>query len=172
MPKAQSDKFANQAVITVTESAANTLTFKKLETGISLFEKLAWLICRVEYFPANLAAAIFNGDGDGVNIALTTTDQLTSIAIANNAVLDLMLLARNDYGAAATMLMRHGPITKDFSTLPGGGLLVPPNPLYAACVGNGLVSAMTVYVKLFYTTYELSPEEYWELVESRRMIAS
>lgn len=166
------DLFANQAVITCTESAANTLTFKKLETGISLFEKLAWIIHRIDYYISNRLAAEFNGDGDSLAFALTTTDQLTSLALSNAAVLDWMEWMRADYGTAAAMVPAVSPITKDFASLPGGGLIVPPNPLYLGVKGTGLVAADTVTVKFYYTNRALSPDEYWELVESRRIISS
>jgi hypothetical protein len=156
----------------VTQAAINTLVFKKLETGISLFEKIAWLISRVEYFVANLGATTFNASEDYMTLALVATDQLTGLAITNNAVLDLLQICRYDWGAAANGGLREFPYTKDFSTLPGGGLLVPPNPLYLGVSSSGLALVASVTAKIFYTTYELAVEEYWELVESRRMISS
>lgn|SRR3972149_1952170 len=172
MAETMKDKFANQAVITCTESAANTLTFKKLETGISLFEKVAWVISRIEYFVSNQLAAVFNGDGDSLQFALTATDQITTLSLTNAAVLDYIELMRGDYGTAASMHFINRPITKDFSSLPGGGILCPPNPLYLGVKGTGLVNADTVIAKLFYVNLALKAEEYWELVESRRIISS
>lgn len=172
MAKQQSDKFANQAVITVTESAINTLTFKKLETGISLFEKMAWLIARMEYYVFDLSGTQFNAAADSLEIALTATDQLSAIPLTNAAVLDYLKYTRSDIGAAASGYISPQPYVKDFSTLPGGGLLVPPNPLYLAAKGTSLVAVSTVTAKILYTNYELSTEEYWELVESRRIISS
>lgn len=172
MAKKSTDKFANMAVIGCTESAANTLTFKKLETGISLFEKMAWIIHRVEYFYNVVTAAQFNADADSLVIALTTTDQLSSLAIYNNAIIDLAVLQRTDFGTPATGWLTHKPIYKDFSSLPGGGLIVPPNPLYLGAQGTSLAAASVTFARLFYTNYELSADEYWELVESRRLVSS
>jgi hypothetical protein len=172
MSKLQTDRFPNQAVIQVTESAPNTLTFKKLETGISLFEKIAWIIARVEYYVSSTLAAQFNADGDYEDIALTTTDQMTALALTNAAVIDYMSVHRQDYGVAASGGLITKPFVKDFTSLPGGGILVPPNPLYLGAKGTGLVAASTITAKFFYTTYELEKDEYWELVESRRIISS
>jgi len=166
------DQFVNQAVINCLESAANTLTFKKLETGISLFEKMAWLIQRVEYFFADMTATVFNSTGDKVTVAISTTDQLASLSISNAAVLDILAVQRRDFGAAAVADLYSEPYTKDFSMLSGGGLLVPPNPLYLGVVGSGMAAAMEAVVKIFYTNVELSIDQYWELVESRRIISS
>jgi hypothetical protein len=165
------DQFANLAVITVVESAANTLTFKKLETGISLFEKMAWIIARIEYDVA-YGMPYFDAHGDQIEMALCATDQITSLGYANNAVIDKLTITRIDTGTPATSMMAQRPWTKDFSSLPGGGLIVPPNPLYAGAKGLSITAAMTVTLRLFYTNLQLSVDQYWELVEARRMISS
>lgn len=167
--KSTGDKYVNQAVIEATESAANTLTFKKLETGISLFEKVAWLIERVEYFFSDYGLL---GTTDSVTFALTTTDQMASLSLKNAAVIDYMNILDLNDGAPATSFRIIQPTTKDFSQMSGGGLLVPPNPFYLGIVGVGLASPATVTAKIFYTTVQLTPDEYWELVESRRIISS
>lgn len=165
------DVFANQAVITVTESAANTLTFKKLETGISLFDKVAWIVHRLEYY-FFMSAANWNGDSDSLTMALTVANNITSLSLTDPNVLDLLQVSRQDWGAAASMFPCYRPTVKDFSPLPGGGLITPPNPLYGAAVGSGLAGAQTYYLKMFYTVKELKTEEYWELVEARRLVSS
>ena len=172
MAKVQTDQFANQAVITLTESAANTLTFKKLETGVSLFEKVAWLISRIEYFFTPGDFSYFNGTGDALTVALTTTSSITSLPITDATVLDIFQLTRLDFGTAANAIMTELLRYKDLSALAGGGLLVPPNPIYGAIQGSGLSTAATVYLKIFYTVITLEPAQYWELVEARRIIAS
>lgn len=170
MAKGSTDQFVNQAVITCTESAANTLTFKKLETGISLFEKVAWIISRIEYFISGISN--LNSSGDSLTMAITSTDQITGLALTNAAVIDLLYYLRIDYGTAANEVPIAMPFTKDLSTFSGGGLIVPPNPLYLGVVGSGEAAASTVTAKFFYRTLELSPDQYWELVESRRIISS
>lgn len=166
------DKFSNSAVITVTESAANTLTFKKLDTGIPLFEKVAWIIQRIEYFINDLAAGQFNASGDYMTLALTATSSVAFLALEDPAVIDLLQIRRSDFGAAANAYLEKMPWVKDFTSLPGGGLIVAPNPLYLAAKGNGLVAASSSLAKIFYTNYPLAVDEYWELVESRRIIVS
>jgi len=166
------DKFPNMAVISVTESALNTLTFKKLETGISLFEKVAWVIHRIEYLITAASYGYFDAAGDTLEIALAATDQMSSLSITNAAVIDYQYIARLALGAAATGLFMESPLVRDLSTLPMGGVIVPPNPLYLGVKGTSLTAATTVTARFFYTTYPLSPDDYWELVEARRIIAS
>lgn len=166
------DKFANTAVITVTESAANTLTFKKLDTGVPLFEKMAWIVHRIEYFINDIAAGQFNASGDYMTLAITASAAVAALTMEDPAVLDLLQIRRSDFGAAANAHMDVFPWVKDFHQLPGGGLIVAPNPIYLAAKGTGLVAASASLVKIFYTNYALQPDEYWELVESRRIIVS
>jgi len=166
------DKFVNMATIQLTESAANTLTFKKLETGISLFEKVAWIIHRVEYLFSAASYATFNGSGDVVEYGLAASDQITALAITNAAVIDYGFLARLDLGTAASGNFYESPLIRDLTTLPMGGILVPPNPLYLAVKGTGLSAATILTARFFYTTYVLTPDDYWELVEARRIISS
>jgi hypothetical protein len=172
MAKQQVDKFANQAVIVCVESAANTLTFKKLETGVSLFEKVGWLISRIDYFWHLATLDLLVAASDISYVALTATDQMTSLPLTNAAIIDEAAVGFCLRGTAASFEIRELTITHDLSTLPGGGILIPPNPIYGAIMSASLATAATVTMKIFYTNYALDPDEYWELVESRRIISS
>lgn len=167
----EKDVFVNQAFLSVVESAINTLTFNKLETGISIHEKIAWLIARIDYTldlnPTNFAAT-----SDAVDFGISTSDALSAINLGTTAAVDFNTVTRFDIGTAASGFFAQMPIGKDFSNLPGGGLLVPPNPLYAWVKGLALGSVMTIRARLFYTVKVLKLEDFWELVELRRMIGT
>lgn len=169
------DKFTNMATITVTETAANTLTYKKLETGISLTEKVAWLIARIEYYYTGNFSD-FNAANDALHLGLCVSNarasQTSADSYTDSTLLDKVELIRSDYGAAAAAEMISRPIVKDWSTVPGGGILVPPVPLYGFAQGISLAGATTTVIKLFYTLISLQPADYWELVEARRIISS
>jgi len=172
MPTVGTDKFANMAAIGVTETGANTLTFAKLETGISLFEKMAWIINRIEY-RVTPSLTDFADSGDLLDMALTVSGTLTSIGTYNEpAILNWYRLIYHESGTPANFAFFESPRIIDLSTLPGGGLIVPPNPLYLAAKGTGLGAAQSVYCRFWYTNLALKPEEYWELVESRRIIST
>ncbi len=174
--KTSNDEFANVATITVTETGANTLTWKKLETGISLTEKVAWIINRVEYFVTGNVSTDFNAANDRLFVALsvaqTAATLVTAAAYVDPTILDLYVLSREDIGAAASGLLMERPYIKDFSTLPGGGIIVPPTPLFMGAQGVSLANAQTVVVKMYYTLINLSTDQYWQLVEARRVISS
>lgn len=165
------DQFANIAAISVTESAANTQTSTKFSFPFSIMDKMALLISRIEYWFEGYA--LFNSGDDRTILALTCNSTVTSIVNqADPLIVDSARLGRVDYGAAATGLLRQEPFVKDFSSLPGSGILVAPNPLYAMIQSTGASGASSGSIKLFYTYMELSSDEYWQLVESRRIISS
>ena len=62
------------------------------------------------------------------------------------------------------------PLVRDFSNMPGQGILVAPSPLYGFVEGVAMPGACYMYIKLFYTYVELSTDEYWQLIESRRIV--
>lgn len=166
------DKFANYAIISVVESAANTLTFKKLETGISLNEKVAWIINRVEYLSNQINATIFNATGDSLDFGMSLSNAFTTPNLAENTIIDCNKFTRIDIGASASGEMQLQPWVKDFSALPGGGIIVPPTPLYLYAMGTGLTGVAAMTARIHYTLKTLKIDEYWELVEARRVLSS
>jgi len=163
------DRYANVAHIQVTESAANTLTYKKLETGISLFEKMAWVISRIEYYWLAFALADAN---DGLTVGITTSNNPSSLVPEHVAVVDMTRFEMIYLGVPANALLLTAPVIRDFSELPGGGLIVPPNPIYLALEGLSQPAALVMDARIYYTAVQLKGYEFWELVESRRIISS
>jgi hypothetical protein len=171
--KAVQDTFANLAFLTVTETAANTLTFAQLQIASNLMDKkYALVINRAEYL-TSVAATVFDTTGDYINIALVVSNKLTTIAdLSQPEVLDMVQFMRTDYGTAATSITQQFPIVKDFTNLPGGGILVPADRLYLAAKGTGLASASVSYVRMYYTVKEITVNDYWELIEARRIMTT
>lgn len=169
--KGKADSYANFAAIKVVESAANTQTSAKFAFPFSIMDKMALVISRLEYWlstPDKLDTT-----GDYVYLALTAAATITDISAQNDPlIIDNYLYLRRDLGTAATGIIFQQPTIKDFSDLPGGGLLVAPSPLYAMAQGSGCSAANVAWFKMFYTYIELASDEYWQLVESRRIISS
>jgi hypothetical protein len=166
------DTYANLCIVTVAEPAINTLTFKKIDAQISFNQKVAWIISRVEYFVSSLAAATFNGDSDALHFGLSCANSWVAPTLEEITILDFNWVQRLDYGAAAAQERSHMPILKDFSNLPGGGMLVPPAPLFGFLKGNGLAVVTTMTARIYYTVLDLSPDDFWQLVETRRVLVS
>jgi len=170
--KGDASGFANYALIQVTESAANTLSFKKLETGISLMDKVAWVINRVEYILDSLLAARFDTNGDSSVFGLCVSNAFATPDFNQDTIIDYNSIQRADYGTSAVAFLNQQPFIKNFADLPGGGILVPPVPLYLYAKGTGLAAAQTIQARIHYTVRELAESDYWGLIEARRVISS
>jgi hypothetical protein len=165
------DSYSNIAAVYVTESAANTQTSAKFQFPFSIMDKMALLINRIEYWFEGLSS--FNGADDRSIMALGAAAAIVNLNLQSDPlIIDSTRIMRMDYGVAASGFLVGQPFIKDFATLPGGGILVAPNPLYAIIQSTGAAAALAGTVKLFYTYMELATEDYWQLVESRRVITS
>jgi hypothetical protein len=170
--KADLSSFTEQAIITVTESAANTLTFAKLTTGVSIYDKIGWIINRLEWRFGGSLNAFFNGTADSLALALTMSNAAASLSDTDPAIIAIRRWQRTDFGTAANAQIQPLTWVDDFSTLPGGGLLVLPNPIYGAALGSGLTTASTTYIRMFFTPVELSDQDYFNLVQARQLLIS
>lgn len=167
-------QYASPAVFVVTETAANTLTYEKLETGLSIYDHIGWVIQRAEMIPANGDYALFNTAGDGLVVSLLMSNALTAAQLLpeNPALYMQWGLVRVDWGTAAAADIVETCYVKDYTGLEGGGMLVLPNPLYVGVYGVGLSGAATVTLKLWYKAIELSDQDYFNLVQSRQLLIS
>lgn len=168
--KRAQDQFPQLAYLTVTESAANTITFAQLQTGGMLFERRALIIHRVEYYFGTTQLALLTAEADYINTGLSTNSSISGVSINDPNIIDLVLIQREDDGTAATSHRYQAPHVRDFTSLPGGGLLVPAHPLYLFVQGQSLASAANMDCRIYFTTRELSANDFIELVEAMRII--
>jgi hypothetical protein len=165
------DSFANIAAVKVTMSGTDTFTAVKFNFPFSIMDKMGLIISRIEY-TINAISAL-NSALDwvltGLCVAAAVVDPLSQ---SDPNIVDNRILTRYDLGTAASGVLHEEPYIKDFAQLAGGGLLVAPNPLYGFLTSSGAGAALNGWVKLFYTYKELATDEYWQLVESRRIITS
>jgi hypothetical protein len=168
--KKMADKFSNVARVSVTMSAAQTLTFNELNTGIAIFDKAAWIIHRIEYYFGVSTVNEMTADGDYLVVGLSTNNSITSIATTLPQVIDMVRLYRHDFGAAASGSLLVQPLVRSFEDLPGGGLIVPGDKLYLGMDTVGLANAGFCEARIRFSYMQLSQADYWELVESTRVI--
>ena len=165
------DQYCNIAAVKPTEASAGTAVYEKFAFPFSIMDKMALLISRIEYLFGSLQN--LNSGTDYVLSGLSVSSNVSDLTIQSDpAVIDSCRIARYDFGTAASGMLQQQPLIKDFSSLPGGGLLVAPNPLYGFCLSSGAGGVMLCWIRMYYTYMELSSDEYWQLVESRRVISS
>lgn len=164
----EKDKFPNIIVKRATQSAANTITFEEIQVGLNLFDRAGLLITRVEYSPSEASLNEMTAEGDVIEMGLTNNDGLSSLLPSDEQVLDVASLQRRDFGTAASAQILERTLQRDFSTLPGGGILVPPKPLYIGIASTGLASAAVADFRIYFVVIRLESSEYLELLETRR----
>lgn len=170
--KSIAGEYVSLAILTGVESAANTLTFEKLESGISIYDHVGWVLSRVEWRLTGGTLALFNGTGDALSSALLMSDKPTSLVDDDPAIYVKRAWTRLDFGTAANARIESTTWVDDYSNLPGGGLLVLPTPLYLGLQGSGLTGAATVYAKLFFKSIDMSNEDYFNLVQARQLLTN
>jgi hypothetical protein len=79
-------------------------------------------------------------------------------------------LQRIDIGTAASGFFVDFPKKLDFTNLPGGGILVPADRLYVGVKSTGASGVNGVKMRLYYTVMQLATEDYWQLIEARRIM--
>ncbi len=158
------DKFANTLYDTVTESSANALTFKEITIGLTIFDKVALLIARFEY---TAEESQLTAVGDIIEFGLSASNSWSDPDPSEGSIIDYNSFNVKDYGTAGVNRIVVDPYVKDLSTLPGGGLLVSPKPLYLFVKGASLPNPGTVKLRLFFTIVKMKDAEYFELLEAR-----
>lgn len=167
--KESKDKFANKFYGSVTESAANTLSFAEIPTNVDVFAKSAWVLHRLEWYIPEAVWDLLVASADSVQIALTSSRQISTLKLDNSAVIDLLELMEVTWNATS-ILISQNPIIRDFTGLPGGGLIIAPRPLYIAVKGTSLTAAVDAELRGYFTRLDLTADEYIELVDFYRIV--
>lgn len=166
-----SDKYANQGYVKLSPTL-NTLSFGELATFVSIFEKKAFLINRVEYFWNVPAMIEFDAETDNAAFGLSTSDTFDTAGLGVSQIFDYNMLLLNLQAAGVSGEVIWEPYVKDLSTLPGGGSLVPCRPIFLWCATSGFTVAGVLEARIYFTVVDLKADEYWELVEATRLVGA
>ncbi len=165
------DKYANQAFVSLVPTL-NVLSFRELATFVSVFEKRAFLIARIEYFFTSSTLLELDAETDFVNFGLSTSDTFAAATLQVPQIFDFNQVMIGLAGAGVSSHVHTQPFLKDLSTLPGGGHLVPCRPIFLWMASGGFVAAGKLSARLYFTVVDLKAEEYWELVEATRLVGA
>jgi hypothetical protein len=123
----------------------------------------------VEY-KYSFSAGLTLTDLDFFAYGLRADSSLVAPDITDPAVIDVHYYNYYVVGTITARNSVHDRDVTDFTAMPSGGLIVAPTSLYAYLV-NGLTGiTVTLSVRVWFTLVDLSTEDYWQLVESRRKI--
>jgi hypothetical protein len=149
-------------------TGANTLTFDEIDVGVNIFDKAALILSRLEYDPAAASLQDLDDDGDQIVMGLTASNNISSLSPNQAEVIDRVMVLEIEQGTPANFVHFTNPIVHDFSGLPGGGLLIPPKPLYLAAYSSGMTVAGVVDIRMYFRILRLEASQYLELLETRR----
>lgn len=160
--KASKDKFSQRTFVDITMSAANTLTFKKIDFAVGLFQGVALKLHKIEYHPTLASYRELAANTDSFFIGLTLRNTLTALDPTDLSVID----SRGLIGMGAGVEPLTRPIVTDFTTLPEGGMLTLANPLYAAMITTGAAAASQCRIVIHYSFLSLAAGESMELLQT------
>ena len=137
MGKVTADKFANVAFADITQSAINTLGLEPVRFAVGIFQGVGLIIHRILYYPTSATARQVVGATDNISFGLTTTDAITAIDdITQPSIIDRHTLL----GVGVNVEPVKIPFITDWTQLPGGGRILPANPIYLALDSGGLAT--------------------------------
>jgi len=162
------DKYSNLIQVTMEESAANTLTFGAIDLGLTIFQKVGIIVNRIVIDWTTQVLSDFVNDDDSMTVALTQSDQISTLALTESAVIWKAQRVRFNFGTPANSIITDVQREYSFEAMPGGGELMAPRPLYWACKGNGMSATFAMVMRIYFRILELKADEYFEILESRR----
>lgn len=162
--KGKKDAYANLAYASVTHSAANTLTFSQIQFAVGLFQGIALLLHRVFWFPGAATLREVVTVADDLQMAITTSNRISAILDMRDPA---VIVSKRLIGIGVAVEPREIPMISDFTALPGGGRLMPANPVYLASAATGFAAAQNVTCCMEFTFVELQAADYLELIQSQ-----
>ena len=71
------DNYVNMIDVSVAQTVINTTVFEEIKIGVSLYDKVAVRVERLEYYPANVAAEV-QAATDTFRAGITQSNQLAT----------------------------------------------------------------------------------------------
>ena len=164
MAKAKKDVYANRAFVEVTQAAANDISFQQLAFAVGVFQGIALKLLRIEYHPNMGTLKQVDHDSKYLAAGITLRDDLTNLNPTNQSIISRVQWATPS--DVADPAIKQFPVTVDFTTLPGEGLLIPANPIYACVQSGGIDSVATMRMILYFVFVQLSDREAIELLQT------
>lgn len=163
------DRFGNYYKVSVSTSAADTLTFQEWPTGYSIKDGYGFIIHKIKYRVSTVYLAMFTTDLDYLIAGVCTNNLALTAALlrpgVSDSIIDTLVISKRLLTDVGFVYTDEDHI-HDFTNEPGGGKLVAPKPLYLVVHSFGLSQVIAVQFDITYTMVKLSEPLYRELYES------
>lgn len=164
------EKWSQIAYINVLESAPATLTFAGLSVFSNILSNQAMIIHRAEYTFRNTDFTALTADQDQMIFGICGSNTIETIVMDNPEVYDYNDLVSKEEGTPEWAALIVQPKIKEWTGLPGHGLLVPADRLFAYVKGISIGSALELTVRVFFSLEELAAADYLELAQAMRVL--
>ena len=161
------DRYSNIASIGVTQSAANSITFAELLTGISLGQGIGMVIDQIDYYiDTVLVDMILNTDRIAVawTVSSAPPSLLLSSAVADSRIIHLATMAEPADGVANNSNTNPMIFPISFQFFPG--LIVASPRLFFGIHSTGFTGNRSAQSRLYFRYLDLTSQEYLELAEA------
>lgn len=172
MPKTTLDRYPQKAILETTISTglgATVTTLKKLETGITNLQKIAWDVKRIRFafdneVMANMNTALeYRFFGISASSSPSQNSNFTNASLYDYLKIDQAMTA---VAGAPSWAQWTTPIDHDFPQ----GLLVLPQNIYAITRGYDSAAALgpwPCHMEIDYLEIEIGPEDWYDLLQMR-----
>lgn len=182
MAKIATTDFAFPIVFNVPfASAVDTLSFEQVQPQTSINDKLGWILHRAEWFlPHEAAQAFLNADAPfTLEVGISNSNSFTTPQSDNPAI-----KWRSRWTGAADNAISTGtgrnewvaPFVSDLSTLPGGGILMLPYPLFGFTNIRGTIptgiATVSTFFRLYVSQVQLSDSDFFAMLQANQLLIS
>lgn len=172
------DQYAQVAYMHHQVPIAGTLSWTLLQIAQFALDapKLGLKIARVEFdiyeWIANCLSHAGAASIDTLTVGLSISNLVAAITQDRPEV--VYAASRTCYfGTNVGVNFSVDPIIRvDFTTFPGGGILIPADKLYLGGSSDNVGTATDITARMWYTVVPLTAESYLELIEQRTILST
>lgn len=160
----QTDKFANVAAVGVTESAAGTMTFAEMTTGVALGRQTGILIDQLDYYVDTTSLERLLATQDAIEIGWFSSNSMSSFNVADRRQLHQISITQGTIiGTPASGGTIHiSPMVYQFFP----PMIIAAPRLFLGVLGTSIAQVLTIQSRMYFRYIDLSPQEYIELAEA------
>lgn len=162
------DRYANRLGISVTESAAGTLSFQELVTGVGFQTKKGMLIDEISYFIPQSTLALLLAEADLVRFGITSSTGVTDLEdVTDSRILHSGQLTIRGFGTPANAIAFLNPIVFQFFP----SIIHAHIRIFLGIQSASIASAATIRTRVLWRFVDLTDREIAELVQATLLSA-
>lgn len=156
-------------------AASSGITYEAVNTGLSVTDRIGWLLQKVEVFGPT-SNALISSSNVGVQFGISVSNTMTFATLTDAMVLPQIKFAcqfrRYDLGTAASGIVEYIPKVYDYTNLSDGGQLIVPQPLYGWVQPMTVSSATPFLWRAWFQACQLTDADYFNMLQANQMLVA